>query len=119
TDRPRRLREDVVGEAVAGMVERAVARRTCRLERLAGAGDDAGPPFDADVLRRHPDPGEAVADELRVSERPIDRDVEPDGHVEPLDDGGAVELPRIDRPADNDARLVGRGVARSHRPSAI
>src|SRR4029450_6412735 len=104
TGRLRRLRENVVGKAVPRMVQRAVARRVCRPERLAIAGDETPSVFDTSVLRRHPDPREAVADQLRVSERPIDRDVAAEGHVEPLDDNRAIELLRIDRPADDDAR---------------
>src|SRR5262245_1669491 len=101
------------------MTERAVARRILLLERPDGAEDEASFPFDTDGLRRYPDPREAVADELRVRERPVDGGVPPDGHVKPFEDGGAVELLCVDGPPNDNARLVRRCVAEGNRPDAI
>src|SRR5262249_60264926 len=57
TDRLRGLREHVVREAIAGMMERPVAGGIHRLERQADAEPhDSAAPLDADALRRarHP-----------------------------------------------------------------
>src|SRR4029077_10686572 len=97
-DRLGRLREHVVREAVPGMAERPVARWVHRLERQTDDEDEPTPTLDADELGRYPDPGEAVADELRVSQRPVGCGVQAAAHVEPLDDYGAVELLRVHRP---------------------
>ena len=70
-------------------------------------------------MGRHADPGEAVADQLVVGERPIRSGVGEPGHVEPLDEDRPVELLRVDRPADDDPGRVGRGRARLRAPLAV
>ena len=118
-DRLAGLREHVVREAVAWMVERSVANRVHDLERQAHDADEGGPTFDADDLRRHSHPGHPFPKELHVTLRPVRRGVDPAAHVQPLDDDRAVELLRVRRAVDEEARLVGRRLPRRNGPHPV
>src|SRR5262249_23848517 len=120
TDRLRGLREHVVREAIAGMMERPVAGGIHRLERQADAEPhDSAAPLDADDLRRHPHPRGSLADDLDMGLRPVWIRVDAPAHVQPLDDHRAAEFLRVRRPVDEDARLVLGGRARRGGPQAI
>jgi hypothetical protein len=94
-DRLHRLREDVVGELVAGYRDARVAHR---VEGVQGVGSDD--------LRGHANVGIAVPHQLSPR---IARDrvhVIAGGDVEPLDDDRAVESLRTLRVANDHARRV-------------
>src|SRR5262249_37367037 len=63
--------------------------------------------LDTDALRRYADPRVAGAHPIVVRLEPIDIEIVPRRHVDPLDDDRAVELPGCRRPAHDDTRLVG------------
>ena len=105
-DRLRGLREDVVRVLVARMMQRLVARRILIDEplRVVARDRDLDAAGHTDLLRSHPDVREAVAQQLRPGEAEVGIGVAAGGHVEPLDDHGAVELLRIDgRPHEDRA----------------
>ena len=119
-DRLACLRVDVVREAVAGMRERTVALGTDGLERQVDDADERRTPFDPDDLRGDADPRAAFTDELDVARRPVGGGIESGAHVQPLDDDRAVELLRVRRSIDEQARLEGRRCAvPGCRPHAV
>ena len=106
---PDRLGEDVVGEVVAGVAERAVARRVARGEPGLAAHSD--------VLGAHADDGVAVLQ--HGGDRRAGRQaVEPGRHVVPDDDEVPVEAPAR-RAFDEHPGAVWRGLRRRHAPAAV
>jgi hypothetical protein len=128
SDRPGDLREDVGRVAVARMLQRPVARRIDRLQALAleiRARDrvrhlhEHGSAFDADALGRHAYPRVAGAGDLLLRAHPFGIGVDATADVEPLDDDGAAERPRLRRRAHQHARAVGRARVGRERPATV
>ena len=86
------LREDVEGPGVAGMLQVPVALRRQQLE--VDALDEASP-VDADLLRRHADPGVTRRGQVTMEEPPVGRGVDAGRHVVPLDHDRPAEAQRI------------------------
>ena len=124
--RPRDLGVDVEGEAVAGVLERAVPDWVDRLQALPRIlrprqvdRDGDRSTLDADDLGGHPHPDVTAADELLVRRRPLRVGVDAPAHVHPLDDGGPAELRRVLGPAYQHPRGVGRGLVLGELPAAV
>ena len=105
---------DVVAEVVAGMVERAVARRVDLGDALADsvvvdAGIDSHlAALDPDELGRHTDPHGTGALELRSEVGEVGRRVDAAADVQPFDDDRAVEVGGVGRPThENPGPVVG------------
>ena len=119
------LAVDVVGEGVAGVLERAVALGVVALEPRSGVtcaftgvdGDRAA--LHPDALGRHPDPRHAGAHQLGGEERPVGVGVEPAAHVEPLDHDRAREGGGFGRSPHDHAGPVRRGGAWSELEAAV
>ena len=99
------------------MRERRVARRVHGLRWSARSS--GGPPCTPTNCAETPDPREAFAEQERVGHRPLGRRVEPAGHVQPLDEDGAVEACARRRSAHEDARRVRRRAGGRRRPRAV
>ena len=102
------LREHVVGVAVTGVRDGRVPSRV----GVLGRGQTPG-------LRRHADPCEPVAHELRVRHHPVGAGVDAARDVEPLHDDAAVELLGIRRSVDDETGRVGLRVPSGHGPLAV
>ena len=119
-DRPGGLGEDVVRVAVAGMRQRSVARLVAaRRRRRSRRTVRQFQCVETGCLRGDADPRVPLADQLVVHVHPVGARVDTTRHVEPLDDDRAVELPLVDRPIDDDARLVRGRRRRRDRPLPV
>ena len=107
------------------MDERAVALRVALGQGAAGPDRRPGDveralaPADGDLLGRDADVDEASAEEHRVEQPEDGVAVDARGHVEPVDDDGAVEGARVGRPPDHDPGLEGCGLVRLDGPDAV
>src|SRR5262249_55878992 len=123
----RDLREDVVGVAVARVLQVAVARGVDALEALARVVeardardfDEDRPTFDADPLRRHADPDVTRTHDLFLGADPVGVGVDATAHVEPFDHDVAAELRRIGRRAHQHAGAVRRAPLRLQLPLTV
>jgi hypothetical protein len=117
----RGLGEDVVGVGVAGVGQVAVPLGIPPLERPdLDPGDRQHPAaLDARALRGHADVGRAMLQQLGVRQAKVGVAVDAGGDVEPLDEHGPVERPRVRRPPHQDARPVRRRARLGDRPAPV
>ena len=120
---PPDLREDVIAERVARVVQTAIASWISGSEADTGAerpdGDRGVAAFDAKRLGRHTHIRVATAQQLLADGGEVGSGVGAGGDVEPLDDHGPVEGVGLGRPADDDAGgVLGRCVG-FHGPVAV
>ena len=74
---------------------------------------------DPGLLRGDADPRVAAPDQVTVEETPVGPDVDPAGHVVPLDEHGAAEPLGIDGTPHEQARRERRRVGRLRLPMAV
>ena len=117
-DGSHRLREDVIRRGVVGDRQRAVADRIPDGERSGQPGNHRRQVHTA-TLGGDADPRVALAQQLLVELEPRGVDVEAAADVLPLDDDGAVEPIRRDRPADQDPCRVRHDTGLCHGPGAV
>ena len=98
------------------MFEILVALRRQQLE--VDALDEAAP-VDADLLRRHADPGVTRRGQGAVEEAPVGRGVDAGRHVVPLDDDRPAEAQRILGPARHEPGPEGSLGTGGHVPVAV
>ena len=117
------LAEDVEGELVTRVRERAVALGVRRHQAAAGIdsreSDARRATVDPERLRRYADVGVPVGHDLRTEERPVGTGLHPARDVEPLDQDRAVESVLARGSAHHDAGTERGGGTGSDSPLTV